>query len=172
MPFNQQMTVPCELTLRSTEDGVRLFATPVRELAALRGGAAELADLELGPDRNPLAGITGDLFDIDAVFEIGRAKRIGLDLRGVPLVYDATRHELACRGKVAPLAPVGGRIRLRVLLDRGSVEVFGNEGRVAMSIGVIPEDANRGLGLFAEEGPARIVALSIFPMRSAWREAR
>ena len=32
-PFNQQMTVPCELTLRSTAEGVRLFARPVAEVA-------------------------------------------------------------------------------------------------------------------------------------------
>src|SRR5206468_1999590 len=37
MPFNQQMTVPCELTLRATEDGVRMFARPVAEVESLRG---------------------------------------------------------------------------------------------------------------------------------------
>ena len=36
-PFNQQMTLPCELTLRPTTEGVRLFARPVAELASLRG---------------------------------------------------------------------------------------------------------------------------------------
>ena len=35
MPFNQQVTFPCELTLRSTPDGVRLFREPIRELATL-----------------------------------------------------------------------------------------------------------------------------------------
>src|SRR5207302_5154989 len=38
MPFNQQMTVPCELTLRRTGDGIRLFAIPVRELDTLHTG--------------------------------------------------------------------------------------------------------------------------------------
>ena len=36
-PFNQQMTLPCELTLRPTTEGVRLFALPAAELASLRG---------------------------------------------------------------------------------------------------------------------------------------
>ena len=36
MPFNQQMTIPVQLTLRSAEDGLRVFAQPVDELALLR----------------------------------------------------------------------------------------------------------------------------------------
>ncbi len=36
-PFNQQMTVACDLSLRTTNEGPRLFARPVVELLALRG---------------------------------------------------------------------------------------------------------------------------------------
>ena len=32
MPFNQTFTVPTNLTLHTTEDGVRMFATPIKEL--------------------------------------------------------------------------------------------------------------------------------------------
>ena len=35
MPFNQCMLFPCELTLRTTEDGLRMFAAPVREIETL-----------------------------------------------------------------------------------------------------------------------------------------
>ena len=37
MPFNQQMTIPVELTLRSSDDGLRLFAEPVQELSFAAG---------------------------------------------------------------------------------------------------------------------------------------
>ena len=53
MPFNQQMTVPVELTLRSAADGPRLFAEPVQELSSLRGRKHEWADLTLAARRQP-----------------------------------------------------------------------------------------------------------------------
>ena len=68
MPFNQQMTVPVELTLRPTSDGLRLFASPVRELAGLRKQSLPTLertvdpkhpfhqDLRFGPARNRARG--------------------------------------------------------------------------------------------------------------------
>ena len=35
MPFNQMMTFPCRLTLRTTADGVRMFAQPIKEIESL-----------------------------------------------------------------------------------------------------------------------------------------
>ena len=32
MPFNQMMLFPCDLTLRTTAEGVRLFCEPVKEI--------------------------------------------------------------------------------------------------------------------------------------------
>ena len=36
-PWNGSMSLPRELTLRTTAQGVRLFQNPVAELASLRG---------------------------------------------------------------------------------------------------------------------------------------
>lgn len=41
MPFNQQMSIPRELTLRTTPEGPRLFTEPISELAQLHGRAHE-----------------------------------------------------------------------------------------------------------------------------------
>ena len=56
--FNQQMTLPAELTLRSTPDGPRLFAQPVDELKSLRAGVRDLGKMTLEPGaKDPLEGI-------------------------------------------------------------------------------------------------------------------
>jgi fructan beta-fructosidase len=167
MPFNQQMTVPCRLTLRACEDGPRLFAEPVAELDRLHREGTSRADLMLEPDRpEPLA--TGDLLDIRAEFEVGSASSFGMVLRGTSVRYDAARRALSCRDRTAPLEPIAGRIRLRALLDRGSIEVFGNDGRVALSVGVIPPDDDRACTLFSRGAPTKLRSAQVFTMASAW----
>src|SRR5262245_6916585 len=49
MPFNQQMTLPVRLRLRSTTDGARLCAQPVAELESLRGERRDWGNLILSP---------------------------------------------------------------------------------------------------------------------------
>src|SRR5260370_15524880 len=39
MPFNQMISFPCELTLRSTTNGLRLFREPIHEIAKLHNCA-------------------------------------------------------------------------------------------------------------------------------------
>jgi fructan beta-fructosidase len=168
MPFNQQMTVPCRLTLRTTADGVRLFAEPVREIETLRGPKHAWTDVTPRPKENLLADITGDLFDIRAEAVTGGADAFGFIVRGVPVVYDEKKQEITCAGKTAPLKPDGGKVRLRLLIDRGSIEAFGNNGRVALSVGVRPADDNRSLATFSRGGNARLTALEVYPLRSAW----
>ncbi len=170
MPFNQQMTVPVELTLRSTPDGVRLFALPVKELDALHGKKHTIDAQMLKPGENPLGGITGELFDIRAEFEVKDAERFGLVVRGVSVEYDVKKRQLRCKDKVVPLAPDQGKIRLRILADRGSIEVFVNDGQAAVSVGVILADKNRSLEAFSQGGATGVKALEVFEMKSGWEK--
>lgn len=172
VPFNQQMTVPCELSLRTTDEGVRMFAVPVKELDTLHGKGRDWKDLTVKPGDNPLADMKGELFDIRAEFQVGAAEQVGLTVRGVPVVYDVKKQELSCRGKAAPVKAAGGTIRLHILVDRGSVEVFANDGRVAISAGGVFSAEERSLAAFAKGGEARIKALTVYEMKSAWEGGR
>ena len=54
MPFNQQMTVPSELTVHSTGAGPHLRMNPIWELETLRTRTHEWTDLTLKRSENPL----------------------------------------------------------------------------------------------------------------------
>jgi fructan beta-fructosidase len=168
MPFNQQMTFPRELTLRTTGEGIRLFAHPVREIQKLYAETHTWSDLALQPGDNPLASLKGELWDIDAVIAPEGAETLKLNVRGETIRYDATRKTLSCMGKSATLEPTAGRIELRVLVDRTSIEIFGNGGRIVMSFCFLPKPADHSLGIAAEGGAARIVSLAVRELESAW----
>jgi fructan beta-fructosidase len=167
MPFNQQMSFPCELTLRPTPEGLRLFRLPVREIRGLYERERIWRDLPLKPGENPLSGLTGELWDIEIEIEVGEAQEVGLRVRGEAVSYRVGEGTLSCLGRSAPLEPIRGRIRLRALADRASLEVFGNDGRVSLTSCFLPREEERGMEVYAVGGTARIVRLQARSLRPA-----
>jgi sucrose-6-phosphate hydrolase SacC (GH32 family) len=169
MPFNQMMGLPVELTLHMTEEGPRLFANPVKEHASLIWKTHSVPPQSLRPGHNPLSEIKGELLDVTADLICGDTSQLGFDLRGVEVDYDTQKQELSCKDKKALLKPVNGKIRLRLLVDRTSVDIFAGDGRVYMPMGVIVPAENHSIVVFAKGGSARIDALEVRELRSAWQ---
>ena len=198
MPFNQQMSFPVELTLRTLPDGIRLCREPVREIELLHDGTrdwlagdlAEVAseqfhqrlesgeissyavtDLREAESRLVLAD-AGDLFDVRMEIEVGDGGGFTIEVQGHSVKYDADRQRLSCLGKTAELRTIDGRVSLQLLIDRTSLEIFGNQGEVSMSCCFLPAAANHRLALKADDGRAhggvRIVSLVVHELRSAW----
>ena len=67
----------------------------------------------------------------------------------------------------APLKAVDGKIQLRILLDRTTLEVFGNNGEVVLSSCFMPNDTAKSYSLEAE-GVVNIVKAQVYSMKSAW----
>src|SRR5262249_46362239 len=127
-------------------------------------------ELTVKPGANPLAEVKGELFDISAEVRPGAAEQVTFTVRGVPVVYDAKKGEVSCKGKAAPVKlRKDGTVRLRILVDRGSVEVFGNDGQAALSAGVLVSPDDRSLALSARGGEAKVTALEVNVLKSAWK---
>jgi len=184
------MTLPRELALRTRPDGdVALSQSPVAELETLREPVLRLGESTLRPDSaNPLDRLAEDRFEVEAEFEPGDAESFGFAVRsgegqGTVVGYDAARgvlfldrsasgdvgfHErFPCRHE-APAPARGGRVKLRLFVDRSSIEVFANDGEVVMTDLIFPDPGSRGMRIFAEGGEARLVSLELYRMKSIW----
>jgi fructan beta-fructosidase len=168
MPFNQQMTVPCRLTLRASGDGARMVAEPVKELESLRGEKHRVTDVTLKPGENPLNKVKGELLDIVAELHVGDAEAVGLTVRGTPITFDVKKLVLTCKHVSAPLKLDDGVLKLRILVDRGSIEIFAQDGAMAMSVHALAPAENKSVEAFARGGSAKIKTLDVFEMKSAW----
>ncbi|HUT26302.1 MAG TPA: glycoside hydrolase family 32 protein [Sumerlaeia bacterium] len=169
MPFNQQMSFPCRLSLRSHPEGIRLCREPVREIESIHGERHALPCGALEPGTNPLSDVSGELFDIRAKIAPGGAAEVGFVIRGVEVRYDAGCEFLFCQGKAAPLDLVGDAIDLQILVDRTSIEIFGNQGEAVLSFCFLPEADNTRLDLFARGGAAEVRSLDVWELKSVWR---
>jgi len=183
MPFNQMMTFPVSLSLRTTNDGIRLCPMPIREIESLYKSEKVFEKEKIEPGGNLLSGYEGDLFDIEADIEILEADRVGFRIRGLEITYDAQaktltsgwvayeakENTLMSGESSAKLAADGGRIQLRILVDRTSIEIFANNGEVYMPLDALPEDGQaKTLELFAEGGTARVRSLAVRELESIW----
>lgn len=168
MPFNQMMNFPVNLTLRTTKQGIRMFANPVKEIEKLYKKEHSFNNVELVPGKNPISNINGDLFDITAEFVVGTATQIGFEIRGVPVVCNVKTKTISVKNKIAPCIEKDDNIKLRLLVDRTSIEIFINDGEYYIPMGSIPDDNNLSLKVFAEGGKAQIIKLNVNELNSAW----
>jgi len=168
MPFNQQMTAPSELTLHSSGEGPRLRMNPIRELESLRIGTREWKDLALKAGENALDGIEGDLFDLEVEFEPAAGSETVLELRGMKVSYDCDARTMLCGDVRTTLEPVDGAISLRILLDRASVEVYGNNGRIYIPQVFFPAEQDLSLKAACGRGEVRVRHLRLHELKSSW----
>jgi fructan beta-fructosidase len=169
MPFNQQMNVPVDLTLKSTADGPRMAARPVPELETLRREKRSWKDVALQAGSDPLVLGDIDLLDLELAFRPGTAERVTLEIRGTPLVYDVRKAELTLKGVRVPLSGSGEVVRLRVLIDRGSIEVFGGDGLAALCVAALPSREKPSMRLSASGGAATLESAEAWNLAPCWR---
>ncbi|MDB6078316.1 MAG: sacC, partial [Akkermansiaceae bacterium] len=170
MPFNQQVSFPCELSLRTTPNGVRLFREPVKEIASLHGESFEGTALSLQPgavsDLMPPTGANGeklqrDLLHIKAKVSIPEGGRVNFNLRGVIIGLTA---KVLIAGETK--TPVTGEIRsVEILLDRTSVEVFVNGGELSYTTCMLPQSDE--LTVKAEGQTVEVPEMKVYALKSA-----
>lgn len=171
MPFNQQMSFPHELTLRSTPEGPRIFRQPVAEIAKLRTATHDLGARTLAPGENVLAGMAPGLLELELELDLQHAQSLSLRCRTAELSYDMKSKHLRCLGAAPLLELHEGRLSLHVLIDRTSVEAFANDG--ALDVGGIyfSDMSDDRLFLTVDGGPAQIRRLIVHELKSIWEDA-
>ena len=151
--FNQGFTVPVELTLKTTKDGIRMFANPITEMDQLRGKA--LVDL-IGEKAAKVASVEAPDQEYDILMTL---KKTG----------DKSGCSLSLGGRQVKLPAVTGEtMDVRVLVDRTRIEVVENGGaafRLESREGTMGRPVGR-IEIKPEDG-ATVEKLQIFKMKSA-----
>ena len=162
MPFNQQISFPCELTLHSTPNGLRIFRQPIREIALLHNGQDSWTNRTLNANQVLPLEPSGRLFRIKAELAIPDGAKLTFNIRGIPVVLTSKSIESG-----NPPASVAGEIKnVEILVDRASIEAFVNRGEISSTRFVLPHE--NGLSVKAEGGPVAIKSLTVYPLKSAW----
>ncbi|HRX79297.1 MAG TPA: GH32 C-terminal domain-containing protein, partial [Pirellulaceae bacterium] len=180
LPYNQQMSFPYELSLRTTSQGVRLNCWPIKEIESLTKRLHHIENVSLAGDSNALADISGlDLVDLTIEFEPGTATQVVFDLPGIAVRYDAKEQVLMHNGidnegqshdywTIDKIPPRDGVVQLRLLVDRMSLEAFAFGGETFGAHYFNPKLGPAKHSIHAVGGEAKIRRLELRELNSAW----
>lgn len=190
-PWRSSFTVPRELSLAKVGRQYEVRSQPVRELAGIERERPTTAR-NVRVDGLATLPASGTQYDLSVELDLKRSKRAGIDVRVGEGQYtrigvDRARGELFIdrtkSGAVdfnaafpavhrAPLTLRGNTVKLRVLVDRNSVEVFAQDGRLVMTDLVFPDLSSDGIRAFSDGGQARVTRMQFTPVSSIWKQQR
>jgi len=171
MPFNGGMTFPIQLTLATTAGKPLMYANPVNEVRLLRASTNSWPAQPLADGTNVMSGTTGEAFELDACFRPGTATNLTFTLRGTPVSYNCQSQQVYCQGLTNALVPSNGLVNLHFLVDRGTLEIFGNNGLIYMPMSINPLAGPQPLSLVATGNGLVLDSLNLYTLGSAWAAA-
>jgi fructan beta-fructosidase len=186
--WRSAMTLPRELSLTATEDGIRLVQNPVAEVSEIRKStdSYEVQTIEQG---NPVSvPLNNQLIELNLEFEKITSNDFGLiiqhsETEKTTICYDVTKETLYVDRthsgessfsssfptvQEAPLKLNDNRVKLQLFIDTSSIEVFANNGEVAITSLIFPTEVGNELILFSNEGNTDVLELKITELESIW----
>jgi len=186
-------SLPRAIALKKFPEGIRLVQSPIQALTKLRKKPVQFTNRAISGTRDITEFKPGrNTYEIDAVFSSKAAAAFGFNLlvgegRRLRLSYDPATSNLCIdrtnctdfTGNVdftqkfatkmyAPVTPENGQVRLHMLVDQSSVEVFTNQGKVVLSLVTYPSELQTGIQVFSEKGPARLISFTGWELSSIW----
>lgn len=170
MPFKGQMSIPTELSLRTTPDGVRLFCNPVKELDLLQDKLVIL-ERNISTDKaNVLLNHYKDAaaLRIKVTMKFTHSTPIGLDLYGQNIIdYDLNFNRI--NGFFYSQTDFSAKeISADVVIDKTTVQVYFDNGGMSYCLQREPKPGNSQGFYFWGHLPVEIKSLEVYTMRSIW----
>ncbi len=184
--FRSANTLPREVWLFTQPDGqTYLASSPSPEVDALRGkSVASISRKTLGskPINATLPVENDGICEITATVDGKNAGKVIFTLSNkvgdeVVMTYEVKTHTMSMDRThsgivdfsenfpavtVSPTFETDGRIRLRLFIDRSSIELFGNDGRFVMTNLVFPNSPYTTLSVKAEGGKGALESLKVY----------
>lgn len=170
----------------------KIYTTPIEELKKLRGEKISLANELIGIEKE-FHNVKGNVYEIVTEIDLTNAKSFCLKLRTgelqeTVLSYDKELKTLKLnrdksgnaqngvtgeREVLIPLvkqaasenSPAQEILKLRVFVDKSSIEVFANDGQAALSARIYPDKSSTGIK-FSADGQVKLKSFDLYRLKS------
>lgn len=189
--WRSAMTLPRVLSLRATDQGPFLVSVPVKEIEDLRGAKSEVGGFVVENGEEELSLGKVDLNEFQVSFEAASvtANRLGLRLRNaagefLEIGYDreidrwyvdrthAGPSTFSDKFSSKDVAPAGSPevLDVRIFLDRSSIEVFFEDGKLVMTELYFASQPFNQIQVFAEGGKAMVEEAIGYELETIWED--
>jgi len=174
MPFNRYMNLPNELRLVTHGGAPKLFALPVAEVSNLRASTLSWGSQTLNVGTNLLSGISGEGVEMEIVFNPnGTRSLMEFAVGEFVLSYNSGQGgKIGFAGQWRSLQPrADGTVHIRAFYDRGSWEVYANDGEFYMPREITAKAGTWPLSLVTKNAAINIVSLKLHHMKAVYGSA-
>lgn len=176
MPFKGQMSFPSELSVTKFAAGYKLIRKPISEIEMLhdKGRSWENKNIIPGIKQNKVKNLTGDCLHIIGEFDLKTCDNFGFMIRhgskdpGTEVLYNVKRGVLTVLGSTVPLPPIDNKIKLEMLIDRTSIEIYANDGQAVVSNCFVPSEKADEVVLVTTGGELEVIKLEAYKLSSIW----
>jgi sucrose-6-phosphate hydrolase SacC (GH32 family) len=166
MPFDQQMSFPVTLRLRRFPEGLKLTQEPIAELSKLHDQKHTWSG-RLGTQIAPFPDLQIDACEIRATIDSDRAKALTFNVCGQNVSFETATRRLSTSQFSSTLPTNDRRLRLVILVDRTSLEVFAQDGRLLLTECFVPKTDEHAIKLTG--AGANVESLECWTLTSSWR---
>ena len=184
--YRSANTIARDLTLYKAGGEFYLKSTPSREMKQARGEKVSVPSFKV-TDSYKIESLLKDnngAYEIEMEIQVADASKISLNLQNekgeqVSMYYDLLRKQFVMdrskSGKVdfsndfpaVPAAPVhaGKTLRLRLFVDRSSIEAFGEDGKFVMTNLVFPSSPYNQMSFGTEGSGYTVSSFNVYKLR-------
>ncbi|KAJ5754521.1 Extracellular exo-inulinase inuE [Penicillium manginii] len=191
-PWHGAMTAPRHLSLKTINEKPTLIQQPNEAWKSIESQGKHSSTWKTFNQGSKDLGPVGKTLDVELEFSASDASKfgiivqatsdwkeqtaIGYDFKGKQIFVDRTKSgdvsfdETFASVYHAPLIPNSdGTVRLRILVDWSSIEVFGGDGEATLTAQIFPSKNATFAQLFSDGGDTRNVQLGVRRVSSTWK---
>lgn len=185
--WRNAMTIPREISLLNTLEGLRVAQQPIDELKKLRREKSSIGQKNFSDSL--IISMNNVQKELELEFDLSKSASTSLGFtisnsrnEKVTVGYDKTKSELfidrTASGKTGfskkfperHAAPykINGALKIHAFVDNSSVEIFVDEGVIVMTELFFPNEDFQKVTLFSNGGNAALTRATIFNLQPIW----
>lgn len=136
-PFNGQFSIPLQMKLKTIANEIYLCANPIDEIKKYFRRPLIYTGIEVNMDNQFVQKLGHCAMDILLELDYDKNAIMTLQFFGVTVICDMAKNKVICKDSVSPITIKHKKVKMHMIIDKNSLEIFMDEGEFFMSNAIL-----------------------------------